>query len=224
MGRASRPAGGYPTYLLAPAVAFCWLNVGGFRSGLAIGAVGFAVLSQAHSLPVFYLAYAITGLGFPMATMPSGKIIGSWFDSRRGRMMGVVGAGNNFGGLIAVNISSALARSPGWGWQVRDPPGSKCHPSLACAISHCATYGYIWLHMAGISPAGDPAPRVCGWAYGVQYAAGAFSVISALLMVMYCSLVSDTPPQEVRTHTRDVITRYSTTLPAAQGSLPCLWI
>jgi MFS family permease len=58
--------------------------------GLAFGAVGFTVLATAKTLPVFYLAYAITGIGFPCVTMPSAKIIGAWFGPKRGRMMGLV--------------------------------------------------------------------------------------------------------------------------------------
>ncbi len=85
--------------------------------GLAVGAVGFAIMSIQRSLPVYYLAYAITGLAFPAATMPSGKVVSAWFGKKRGRMMGLVGAGNNFGGLIAVNISSFFARSPDYGWE-----------------------------------------------------------------------------------------------------------
>ena len=105
---------------MGPAVGWGLDKYGARRTatlGLAIGAAGFAVLATAQSLPIFYLSYAISGLGFPMATMPSGKIIGTWFGAKRGRMMGLVGAGNNFGGLIAVNISSFLARTPGLGWQ-----------------------------------------------------------------------------------------------------------
>ena len=85
--------------------------------GLAVGAVGFGVMSLQRSLPVYYMAYAITGLAFPAATMPSGKVVSAWFGKKRGRMMGLVGAGNNFGGLIAVNISSLFARSPYYGWE-----------------------------------------------------------------------------------------------------------
>ena len=32
-------------------------------------------MSVQRSLPVYYLAYAITGLAFPAATMPSGKVV-----------------------------------------------------------------------------------------------------------------------------------------------------
>jgi MFS family permease len=85
--------------------------------GLAVGAVGFGIMSLQRSLPVYYMAYAITGLAFPAATMPSGKVVSAWFGKKRGRMMGLVGAGNNFGGLIAVNISSFFARSPDYGWE-----------------------------------------------------------------------------------------------------------
>ena len=43
--------------------------------------------------------------------------VGAWFGAKRGRMMGLVGAGNNFGGLVAVNISSILAQDPRYGWE-----------------------------------------------------------------------------------------------------------
>lgn len=67
-------------------------------AGLAVGAVGFFVMSTATTLTRLYTAYAITGIGFPMVTMCGGKIIAAWFVEKRGRMMGIVGAGNNFGG------------------------------------------------------------------------------------------------------------------------------
>lgn len=106
--------------LMGPAVGWA-LDKHGARVtatiGLAVGAVGFAIMSLQRSLPVYYLAYAITGLAFPAATMPSGKVVSAWFGKKRGRMMGLVGAGNNFGGLIAVNISSFFARSPDYGWE-----------------------------------------------------------------------------------------------------------
>ena len=46
--------------------------------GLFFGALGFAVLATAKTLPVFYTAYAITGIGFPMVTMCSAKVVGAW--------------------------------------------------------------------------------------------------------------------------------------------------
>ena len=116
--------------------------------GLAVGAVGFGVMSLQRSLPVYYLAYAITGLAFPAATMPSGKVVSAWFGKKRGRMMGLVGAGNNFGGLIAVNISSLFARSPNYGWEY-------AAGTFAC-IS--ATLSVLYWLVVRDQPPGDSGP------------------------------------------------------------------
>jgi MFS family permease len=65
----------------------------------------------------YYAAYLLAGLGFAgAAILQGGKLVGNWFPAKRGRVMGIVTSGNNFGGLIMSQLSSRMALSVGWRW------------------------------------------------------------------------------------------------------------
>ncbi len=68
-------------------------------------------------LTQFYLFSLLLFIGFPGATvMPAGRLISVWFARTRGRMMGIVTAGNNFGGLTMVPLGTIVIAYSGWRW------------------------------------------------------------------------------------------------------------
>jgi MFS family permease len=68
-------------------------------------------------LTQFYLFSLLLFVGFPGATvMPAGRLISIWFARTRGRMMGIVTAGNNFGGLTMVPLGTLVIAAAGWRW------------------------------------------------------------------------------------------------------------
>ena len=65
----------------------------------------------------WYFFHALVFAGMPGATvLASGKVVGMWFPVTRGRMMGVVTAGNNFGGLTMVPLAALVLAIAGWEW------------------------------------------------------------------------------------------------------------
>jgi sugar phosphate permease len=65
----------------------------------------------------FYAVSALIFAGTPGASMlPVGRLVGLWFATTRGRMMGLIASGNNFGGMIAVPIITAVIAFGGWRW------------------------------------------------------------------------------------------------------------
>lgn len=68
-------------------------------------------------LTQFYLFSLLLFVGFPGATvMPAGRLISIWFSRTRGRMMGIVTAGNNFGGLTMVPLGTFVIAAASWRW------------------------------------------------------------------------------------------------------------
>jgi OFA family oxalate/formate antiporter-like MFS transporter len=84
---------------------------------LLIMALGFLLRSSVDNLWQFYLYSAIVYLGMPGATvMPAGRLVGLWFPKTRGRMMGIVTSGNNFGGMLIVPLAAVIIATSGWRW------------------------------------------------------------------------------------------------------------
>ena len=106
--------------LLAPVVG--WLiDRAGARSVVVVSllllACGFVVAALMHALWQFYLSAILINVAFPGATvLPAGRLIALWFPDIRGRMTGVVMAGNNFGGLTMVPLATAIVGFAGWRW------------------------------------------------------------------------------------------------------------
>lgn len=85
-----------------------------FGSLLVTGA-GLMVAVFMQELWQLYLASILIFAGQPGATaLPVGRLIGIWFPRTRGRMMGLVMAGNNFGGITMVPLASFLVVAAGW--------------------------------------------------------------------------------------------------------------
>ncbi len=76
---------------------------------ILIIAIGFLMRPFITELWHWYLFSALVYTGFPGATvLPGGKMVGLWFPRTRGRMMGAVMAGNNFGGITMPPLAAAI--------------------------------------------------------------------------------------------------------------------
>lgn len=105
--------------LVSPAVGFM-LDHYGARKMISLSLVlvssAFVILGFAENVWVVYGAYVVLYFGFPSCTMiGTGKLVGSWFRGKtKGRIMGMVAAGNNFGGLTMVQLSTFVASEHSW--------------------------------------------------------------------------------------------------------------
>ncbi len=83
--------------------------------GLAIIAVGFFLRAGMTELWHFYVFSAVIFAGTAGVTnLPAGRLVTVWFSKTRGRMMGFVTAGNNFGAMVSVPLVTALIAASGW--------------------------------------------------------------------------------------------------------------
>lgn len=84
---------------------------------LLLIALGFALRPMISELWHWYLFSALVYAGFPGATvLPSGKMVGLWFPETRGRVMGAVTAGNNFGGVTMPILAATIITFANWEW------------------------------------------------------------------------------------------------------------
>ncbi len=84
---------------------------------LLIMAAGFAFRPFMSELWHFYAFTLLVSLGGPGATgIVTGKLVGIWFPTTRGRMMGTVTAGNNFGGLTMAPLAAFIVAASTWEW------------------------------------------------------------------------------------------------------------
>jgi MFS family permease len=80
-------------------------------------ALGFFLRAIMTDLWQFYLFTTLIVLGIPGTTMmPAGRLVGLWFPATRGRMMGMVTAGNNFGGMVTIPLAAGMIALTGWRW------------------------------------------------------------------------------------------------------------
>jgi sugar phosphate permease len=104
--------------LLSPFVGNLMDRIGAkwtMAGSIALVAVAFLLRSIMTELWQFYLFSALMFAGTPGATMmPAGRLVNTWFPRIRGRMMGIVTSGNNFGSMLAMPIVAALITMVGW--------------------------------------------------------------------------------------------------------------
>ena len=82
---------------------------------LACISMGFLIRPFMSAPWHWYVASAFTYAGFPGATVfPAGTLVGLWFPSIRGRVMGAVTAGNNVGGLTMAPLAAVVIAAAGW--------------------------------------------------------------------------------------------------------------
>lgn len=84
-------------------------------ASLLLIAAGFLLRPFITELWHWYLFSSLVYAGFPGATiMPAGKMVGLWFPRTRGRVMGAVVAGNNFGGVTMPPLAAAIIGALSW--------------------------------------------------------------------------------------------------------------
>ena len=109
---------GVLTALFAPFAGWSLDKFGSRRVmaiSLAIISVGFFLRALTQELWQFYLFSAIVFTGTAGVTnLPAGRLVSMWFASKRGRMMGIITSGNNFGGMVAVPLVAALIAATSW--------------------------------------------------------------------------------------------------------------
>ena len=77
--------------------------------------LGFLLRPTISSLWHWYLYSALVYAGFPGATqITSGKIVPLWFPKTRGRVMGAVTSGNNFGGFTMPALAASVISFSNW--------------------------------------------------------------------------------------------------------------
>lgn len=87
-------------------------------SGALITSLGLALLSFTNSLPYFYAAYAVTGLGLSAIGMiPISTAISNWFIKKRGLALGIAASGVGVGGLLLAPVIGDFL-IPNFGWRV----------------------------------------------------------------------------------------------------------
>lgn len=109
---------GVVSALLSPFIGKLLDRVGAqwtMAGSITLVAVAFLLRATMTELWQFYLFSALMFAGMPGATMmPAGRLVNIWFPRIRGRMMGIVTAGNNFGSMLAIPIVAALLTMVGW--------------------------------------------------------------------------------------------------------------
>jgi len=84
-------------------------------ASLLLIASGFLLRPLISELWHWYLFSSLVYAGFPGATiMPAGKMVGLWFPKTRGRVMGAVVAGNNFGGVTMPPLAAGIIAAVSW--------------------------------------------------------------------------------------------------------------
>ena len=106
------------TGLFSPAVGWI-LDKYGSKRVMAISMIALAVSQLLRPLMTdvwhFYVLSFIQYAAFPGAIMlPSGKLIGLWFQGSRGRAMGLTAMGANFGGFIFAWLTDVLVGAVDW--------------------------------------------------------------------------------------------------------------
>jgi sugar phosphate permease len=83
--------------------------------GILLGGIALVGLSKMTSLWLFYLFYFINALAYIAGgPLPNQVQISRWFDSSRGKAMGVAYIGIGVGGMLVPHIANRLNHSYGW--------------------------------------------------------------------------------------------------------------
>ncbi len=86
-------------------------------TGALLAGLGFASLSQMHSLGHFYGAYAAIGIGFAaLGQVPASAVVANWFVKRRGTAIGIMSTGIGVGILFLSPLFGGFL-IPGFGWR-----------------------------------------------------------------------------------------------------------
>jgi len=84
-------------------------------TGILMGGVALIGLSRMTALWQFYLFYLFNALGYLFGgPLPNQVLISRWFDSARGKVMGIAYLGIGIGGMLVPQIAKALNVELGW--------------------------------------------------------------------------------------------------------------
>jgi sugar phosphate permease len=146
--------------------------------GIVIAGVALIGLGTATSLGAFYFFYLFNALGYVLGgPLPNQVLLSRWFDSGRGKAMGVAYLGIGIGGTLVPLVAFALTRALGWrtalstlgvlmilialpgAFVVREPPGlpegtGQAAPSLLGVLRRPAFYLLALGSMASIGAVG----------------------------------------------------------------------
>lgn len=105
--------------LLSPLQAVL-LSVIGPRRAIQVGVVvaggGMAVVASLTTLPAFFAAMVVIGLGFSLCGgLSFSTIMVNWFERRRARALALMQVGKGVGGLMVLGVAGSLAA---YGWRV----------------------------------------------------------------------------------------------------------
>jgi MFS family permease len=94
----------------------------GARAVIASGAIltglGFLALSRMESLFVFYLSYAVIGVGMAaLGQVPGSVVVSHWFVRRRGLAIGVMSVAVGLGGFVITPVVGGFL-IPAFGWRL----------------------------------------------------------------------------------------------------------
>jgi len=156
-----------------------WGTRGPLLVGTAVGATGFLILSQTNSLGVFYVGFALAGLGFGIYWSGGMAAATNWFDAKRTRAMGISLVGYGLAGFLVPGLAMCVDE---FGWR----------PVLvgiaAASILICAPLCLVIRHR----------PEPYGWAVDGDDRA---STSGAILPVPESPSRSFTGPEAIRTPT-----------------------
>ena len=84
-------------------------------AGAALTAGSLLLASQADSYFPLLISYFFAGFGVAMSTLlPAALVVANWFRAKRGIAMGVAIAGVSAGGMIMVQVATAVIRAADW--------------------------------------------------------------------------------------------------------------
>jgi sugar phosphate permease len=84
-------------------------------TGILMGGIALIGLSRMTTLWQFYLFYLFNALGYLFGgPLPNQVLISRWFDSARGKVMGIAYLGIGIGGMLVPQIAKALNVQLGW--------------------------------------------------------------------------------------------------------------
>ena len=81
----------------------------------AVLAAGALLCLASNSYPPLLISYFFVGIGVALSTLlPASMVVANWFQEKRGIAMGVTIAGVAFGGMLMVQVVTAVIRLSGW--------------------------------------------------------------------------------------------------------------
>ncbi len=101
------PIGGYLVEKIGPSAVVA--------AGFSIFALGFVLLSQTATAPMFYISFLVLSIGSGLASWtPVGATINNWFRKKRARALGFMMLGMGIGGVMISPVMALLINRLGW--------------------------------------------------------------------------------------------------------------